>query len=164
MNTFSSYTNPIERNIMNESIPHLNIEVLENGCIRLENESMGDSYVVDLHPVHLRHIAEKTGLIRKMSASEADTMRTVGELKRRLLALQDRIDHLGNYLALHSDHKHADLSYETNYATATADICEAYCADFLPGDKAEAEENPTQTQNNPVGSDTQPAGLFELVA
>jgi hypothetical protein len=36
----------------------LKIEKFANGCIRLENESVGDSYVVDVHPVHLRYMAE----------------------------------------------------------------------------------------------------------
>lgn len=139
-----------------DSIPHLNIEVLKNGCIRLENELADDTYAVVLHPVQLRHIAEKTGLIRKMSASEADAVRTVTELQRRLLALQNRIGHLGSSLALHSDHKHADLSYERNYAAATADICDAYCADFSSNSVA----TPIETQKNPVGSDTQPTGFF----
>lgn len=85
-----------------DTIPHLNIEVLSNGMVRLENESMGESYAVDIHLIQLRHIAETVGLVRKMSAAEADTMRAVIELRRRLLALKDRIDHLGEYLALHS--------------------------------------------------------------
>jgi len=134
-----------------DTIPHLNIEVLPDGLIRLENESMGDSYTVDIHLIQLQHIAEKVGLVRKMSASEADAMRTMIELRRRLLALKDRIDHLGEFLALHSDHRHADLSYESNYATATADICEAYCADF-------AKNEPVKTQQE-VASPS-----FELVA
>lgn len=113
-----------------DTIPHLNIEVLPGGLVRLENESMGDNYAVDVHLVQLRHIAEKMGLVREVSASEADTVRKMLELQRRLLSLKDRIDHLGEYLALHSDHRHADLSYESNYATATADICDAYCADL----------------------------------
>lgn len=113
-----------------DTIPHLNIEVLPGGLIRLENESMGDSYAVDVHPLQIRHIAEKIGLVREVSAFDADPLRKVIELQRRLLALKDRIDHLGEYLALHSDHRHADLSYETNYATATADICDAYCSDL----------------------------------
>ena len=47
-----------------DSIPHLNIEVLPGGLIRLENESMGDSYADDIHLIQLRHIAEKLGLVR----------------------------------------------------------------------------------------------------
>lgn len=150
-----------------DTIPHLNIEVLPDGLIRLENESMGDSYAVDIHLIQLRHIAEKVGLVRKMSASEADAMRTVIELRRRLLALKDRIDHLGGYLALHSDHRHADLSYETNYATATADICDAYCADFEPTMQSQVTpDNANERQESNAGSVTAPlpSAQFDLVA
>ncbi|MDI1342417.1 hypothetical protein [Polaromonas sp.] len=148
-----------------DTIPHLNIEVLAGGLIRLENESMGDSYAVDIHLIQLRHIAEKVGLVRKMSASEADAMRTVIELRRRLLALKDRIDHLGEYLALHSDHRHADLSYETNYATATADICDAYCADFEPPLQSQVTPDNASDESN-AGNVTAPlpAAQFELEA
>lgn len=148
-----------------DTIPHLNIEVLAGGLIRLENESMGDSYAVDVHLIQLRHIAEKVGLVRKMSASEADAMRTVTELRRRLLALKDRIDHLGEYLALHSDHRHADLSYETNYATATADICDAYCADFEPTMQSQVTPDNASDETN-AGSVTSPlpGAQFDLVA
>ncbi|VTU29493.1 hypothetical protein H6CHR_03206 [Variovorax sp. PBL-H6] len=79
---------------MNEQIPHLNIETLPNGNIRVENESMGDSYVVDLHPMHLRFIAEHLGLVREMSASHADALRTVDKLGRRLRVLSERVEQL----------------------------------------------------------------------
>lgn len=91
---------------------------------------MGDSYIVDLHPIHLRYIAEKTGLVREVFASEADALRMVVKLKRRLLVLKARIDHLGQFLSCFSDSEHADLEYEQTYATATADICDEFCADL----------------------------------
>jgi hypothetical protein len=47
---------------MNTEISHLKIEKPANGCIRLENESVGDSYVVDVHPGQLRYMAEVSGL------------------------------------------------------------------------------------------------------
>ena len=79
-----------------DAIPHLNIEVLENGCIRLENESIDDSYVVDLHPVHLRHIAEKMGLI---ATSDTQALKTIATLQRRMQALRDRIESLADWMA-----------------------------------------------------------------
>ena len=117
-------------NNLNIDIPGISIEVLDNGNLRLEDKSYSEFAIVDIHPIHLRLMAEKLGFVREVSASEADTLRTCAELRRRLLALKERVDHLGEYLALHSDHRHADLTYETTYATATVDICEAYCADF----------------------------------
>ena len=139
-----------------DTIPHLNIEFLKGGLIRLENESMGDCYAVDIHPVQLRLLAEKAGIIRETSASEANTLRTNAELRRRLRSLKDRIDHLGEYLALHSDHRHADLTFETTYATATADICDAYCADFPSEDIA-----PSVQQRD---SEAGPAGDAQVTA
>ncbi len=118
-----------------DSIPHLNIEVLDNGNIRLENESMGDCYAVDVHPMHLRHIAEKMGLVE---TSNPQARKTIATLTRRLHVLRDRINHLGEYLALHSDSQHADLSYEQTYATATADIADEFCAE-LEGVQASTE-------------------------
>lgn len=112
---------------MNTEIPHLKIERLANGCIRLENESVtGDSYAVDIHLLHLRYIAEKLGLVRDMSASEADALRMVDKLARRIKLLAERINHLGEYLSLYSDSAHADLSYEQTYATATADLADEF--------------------------------------
>ena len=43
---------------MNEFIPHLTIEMLENGNFRLENETMGDSYAVG--PVDLSVVGGTT--------------------------------------------------------------------------------------------------------
>ena len=116
-------------NAFTDMIPHLSIEVLPGGLIRLENESMGDSYAVDMHPVQLRHIAEKMGLVE---SCDQYAEKTIATLQRRLLLLRDLNDHLAEYLALHSDSRHADLSYEQTYATATADIAEEFCADLDP--------------------------------
>lgn len=147
-----------------DTIPHLNIEVLSSGIIRLENESMGDSYVVDVHPLQLRHIAEKIGLVREVSAFDADNFRKVSELQRRLIALKDRIDHLGEYLALHSDHRHADLSYENSYATATADICDAYCADFGGNTVIPRDDKNQLSPDSATHIVVRASGQFELVA
>ena len=44
--------------------------------------------------------------------------------------LADRIDHLADFLGNHSDHKRADLSYETTYANASADIAAELVAEL----------------------------------
>ena len=84
--------------LFTDSIPHLNIEVLESGNIRLENESMGDSYIVDLHPVHLRHIAEKMGLA---AVSDPVAAKIIATLTRRLELLRVRIQKLDSWLWEH---------------------------------------------------------------
>lgn len=110
-----------------DAIPHLNIEVLPGGLIRLENESMGDSYVVDLHPVHLRHIAEKMGLVE---SSDPTAARTIATLQRRMLALRDRVDNITEWMEKFSDHKQADLTYEMTQLHALQDLACEWCLDF----------------------------------
>lgn len=116
---------------MNDSIPDLKIELMDDGIgdglILLEQESCGNVDRVSIHPIHLRYMAEKCGLV---ATSDPTAQRTIATLARRLVLLRDRIDNLGSYLANHSDHKHADLSYECTYATATADIAEEFCVDL----------------------------------
>ena len=73
------------------------------------------------HHLTAEHVNNKSG---PKAAKEIAT------LQRRMLVLRDRIDHLAEYLALHSDSQHADLSYEQTYATATADIADEFCAEL----------------------------------
>lgn len=131
---------------MNEKIPQLNIETLENGNIRLESESEGQRNVIDLHPIQLRLMAETTGLIRTPSAGEVESARRAATLKRRILVLKDRINHLQIWLCACSDTRHADLTYEQDYATATADICTEFCADLIDTVNAEAAPKPIGQQ------------------
>lgn len=116
-----------------EEVPQVDIELMANGNVRLTDKTdFSVDHSVDLHPIHLRLIAEKLGLVRQISASEADALRMVATLRRRMLVLKRRIDHLGSFLALHSDTAHADLTYEQDYAIATAEICDEFVADFEP--------------------------------
>ena len=143
-----------------DTIPHLNIEVLDNGNIRLENESMGDSYAVDIHPIHLRLLAEKLGL-SESSVVQAQT--TIATLTRRLHLLRERVAHLAHWLASHSDSQHADLSYEQIYATATADIADEFCAE-LQGKQActEAPKQAPERVNPATGTDTRQLSIDAL--
>lgn len=118
-------------NKINDQIPDLNIERIEDGngdgLILLEQESTGNIDRVAIHPIHLRYMAEKFGLV---VSSDPQAQKTIATLQRRLLMLNERVAHLANYLANHSDHKHADLMYEMTYARATADLSDEYCVDF----------------------------------
>ena len=116
---------------MNDSIPDLKIEHITDGVgdglIVLTQDNCGNVDSVAIHPMHLRYMAEKMGLIE---SSDPKAQKTIATLTRQLLALRERIDYLAGWLANHSDHKHADLSYELTYATATADIAEEFCYDL----------------------------------
>ena len=124
-----------------DAIPHLNIEVLPGGLIRLENESMGDSYVVDIHPVHLRHIAEKIGLIAETSASDAELLRTergrvaelqrdMGRYKRALLAIRERSEQLYQNIHRRTQEDAMDVGIEVAQAAALSDFSEHICIEF----------------------------------
>ena len=114
-----------------DQIPDLNIErILDGkgeGLILLEQDSGGNLDRVAIHPIHLRYMAEKFGLIE---TNDPKAQKTIASLSRRLNVLQDRIDHLADWLANNSDHAHADLSYERTYARATADIANEFCAEL----------------------------------
>lgn len=121
---------------MNDNIPELKIERIADdigdGLILLEQDNCGNIDRVAIHPIHLRYMAEKFGLIETSDPKAAET---IAKLERRLRMLRDRINHMGNYLANYSDHRHADLSYEVTYMTATADLADEFCAEFESTDK-----------------------------
>lgn len=148
-----------------DAIPHLNIEVLESGCIRLENESMGDSYTVDLHPVHLRHIAEKVGLVAEMSASDAELLRTERErvvdlertldrFKRSLLHFKVRAEQLHDNILSSSQRGHEDLGIEVAQSAALADFAEFVCIefedDFTPSPDSVVKSATTATKSESI--------------
>ncbi len=115
---------------MNERFEQLTIEIADDDkgrFIILRQEDCGNSDTVTIHPMHLRYMAAKFGLVE---TSDPQASKTIATLKRRLLVLHERIEFLQGYLANHSDHKHADLSYEVTYATATLDIADEFCAEF----------------------------------
>lgn len=113
---------------MTASFPSLTIETLPNGCLRLENESThGDGYVVDVHPIHLRHMVETLGLV---PTSDPNAWREIATMHRRMLVLLDRIAALDEMLGLCGSHE--DLSAEQAYSGATWDIAREYCHDIVP--------------------------------
>jgi hypothetical protein len=76
-----------------------------------------------MHPWQLRTVLEQFGLV----VADKDAEKQIATLERRLLVLRDRMARLQDYLANHSDRKHADLSFELTYATATMDIADEFC-------------------------------------
>ena len=93
-----------------------------------QEDGWGDEHEhsVIVHPYQLRHVCEHFGIL----AADEQAEKTIATLKRRLLALRDRIGSLEAYMAQHSDHKHADLSYEMVNLSAVADLADEWCADF----------------------------------
>lgn len=79
-----------------------------------------------VHPWQLRAVCEQFGII----ASDPEAARTIAVLQRRMLGLLDRINSLAKYMAEHSDHEHADLSYETTQLRALQDLAGEWCAEW----------------------------------
>lgn len=88
----------------------------------------GDLDKIYLHPWQLKAIQIDLGLI----SADHDAAKKIATLERRLLALRERMDTLHDHLCNNSDHKHADLTWEVTFATATLDIANEFCADFEP--------------------------------
>jgi len=117
---------------LNDNMPELKIEHLDDGygdgLILLTQDSGGNNDSVAIHPIHLRYMAEKMGLVE---SSDPTTHKTIVTLTRRMNLLRNRIEHLADWLENHSDGKHVDLSYGQIYATATAEIANEFCADLI---------------------------------
>lgn len=113
---------------MNEHISNLNIEFEDDGSVVLEQDCTGNISRVYLHPIQLRYLAEKAGLVESI---DPQALRTIAMLKRRLLVLRDRVDHLSGYMTDCSDTAHANLDYEISFINATADIAAEFCADLV---------------------------------
>ncbi len=86
-------------------------------------DACGHPANVCLYPRQLKAIQVDLGLI----AADHDADTKIATLERRLLALRERIDTLHDYLCNYSDHKHANLSWELTFATATLDIADEFC-------------------------------------
>lgn len=121
---------------MTEHIPHLNIETLDNGNLRLENESVGDSYVVDLHPIHVRLLAERLGLISIPNGPHADQLtsaeqaRDLDRVKRNMLRVRQHALQLQHSFATGADWKHADLTFEMCLINSLVDLLDMAVDDF----------------------------------
>lgn len=71
-----------------------------------------------VHPFQLRAVCDQFGII----ASDQQSAKTIATLQRRMVGLRERIDDLTDWMAKHSDHKHAELSYETTQLRALQDL------------------------------------------
>lgn len=108
-----------------DNIPELTIERMEDkqGClILLEQNSCGNIDRVAIHPVQLRYMAEKFGLIE---TSDPQAAKTIATLTRRLHLLRDRVKHLADAMTTNPS------KCQQDYAQATADIAGEFCAELV---------------------------------
>jgi len=126
---------------IDDFIPNLKIESNADGTVTLESEWTGNVDRVCIHPIHLRYLAEKMGLIQEVSAPDAELLRTergrVAELtrdldrtQRNMLRVRERALSLQHGFANDADWQHADLTHEMGLINALVDLLDMACSDF----------------------------------
>jgi hypothetical protein len=74
------------------NLPQLDVELLEGGNIRLEqNYGQGESGVIDLHPFQIRLIAESVGLLPAVNDDEQALKKRLGLIGKRLTLASMRL-------------------------------------------------------------------------
>lgn len=128
---------------------HLRVEWLNDkhgpAIMLTQQDGYDEANEVMVHPWQLRALCEHFGLV----TADPQAAKTIATLQRRMLALRDRIDALGDYMTNFSDHKHADLSHELNTVNLLADLADEWCADFQDATAAHpapATEQPAPSQ------------------
>jgi hypothetical protein len=104
-----------------------------------------------VHPWQLRAVCEQFGII----ASDPQASKTIATLQRRMVSLRERIDDLTYWMAKHSDHKHADLTYEMTQLRALQDLAGEWCGDFADNVRTESGQK-ADTSPKAIGRATQP--------
>lgn len=92
--------------------------------VRMTDEE--DSGLVESEPAPSQQVLRPTDA----GLTNVDRLKT---LARRLRTLAFHIDFLYDYIKNHSDHRHADLSFELVKVTALSEMADEFCAD-LPDD------------------------------
>ena len=123
-----------------------------------QQDGIEEPQSVLVHPWQLRAVCEQFDLI----ASDQQAAQTISTLQRRMVGLHDRIDDLADWMAKHSDHEHADLSYETTQLRALQDLAGEWCADFEEGLPEGFGEGPQQ-QTTPPECTSAPAAQASLL-
>lgn len=147
-----------------ECIPGLKIEANGDGTVTLEQEWSGNVDRVAIHTVHVRYLAEKLGMVREVSVSDAELLRTErghvaalrqenDRLKRNMLRLHAHALALQADFRENADFAHADLSHELSNINALVDLFDMAVDDFADDYTAhDPSGNPRVTQVEPSAS------------
>lgn len=133
---------------------HLSAEAVndEHGkaiMLTQQEDGYNEPNTVLVHPWQLRAVCEQFGII----ASDPQAAKVIATLQRRMKALHERIEALADWMAQHSDHRHADLSYETTQLHALLDLAGEWCADFdseKAGPAVESDSTPAECTSAPA--------------
>ncbi|WP_396179954.1 hypothetical protein [Flavobacterium sp.] len=116
---------------MDDDIPDLMIERIEDGhgegLIRLTQYDNGEHRCIVMHPLHLRYMAEKFGLV---PTADPVAAKRIAAGSRRLLVLRERVDHVAELLKDGAGDGLPARAYAQAYSAATAAIAAEFCADL----------------------------------
>ena len=105
---------------------HLTVEHLndkDGPGVMLRQTDGCDEQTIVIHPWQLVAACQYLGL----TISDPKAAKDIATLQRRMMALRDRIDGLAEWMEKHSDHKHADLTYEMTQLHALQDLACEWC-------------------------------------
>ncbi|MFN7156617.1 MAG: hypothetical protein ACK4OE_23375 [Acidovorax sp.] len=91
-----------------------------------QQDGIEEPHSVLVHPWQLRAVCQQFGII----ASDQQAAKTIATLQRRMQGLRARIDAITDWMTQHSDHRHADLTYEVTQLQALQDLASEWCAEF----------------------------------
>lgn len=150
-----------------EEIPQVDIELVSDGNVHVTDKTDFDGeHTVVLHPIHLRLIAEKLGFVGAMSDTEAQALRPVDKLTRRLNLLHQRIAQMDAWLWEHSDFDEADINVEVWFSRATLDLSTEFQAEIAEASRHVTprharSRSPSNAPENGGLQDTQKRGASE---
>ena len=138
---------------------HLTAEAVNDqhgeAILLTQQDGLEEPHSILVHPFQLRAVCEQFGII----ASDPQAAKSIATLQRRMVGLRERIDDLADWMAKHSDHAHADLSYETTQLRALQDLAGEWCADFDSEQAAPAVES----DSTPAECTSAPAAQASLL-
>ena len=136
---------------------HLTAEAVNDqhgrAILLTQQDGIDEPQSVLVHPFQLRAVCEQFGII----ASDLQAAKAIATLQRRMKALHERIEALADWMAQHSDHRHADLSHETTQLHALLDLAGEGCADFdseQAGPAVESDSTPAECTSAPAAQAT----------
>jgi len=152
---------------------------IEGDEINLEQDvGCGEVHQVTLHRIHLRLLAEKSGLC---PSADIEANRMIARLCRQVRLLAERIDRLDTMFLRVGEKGHEDVSEECAYSGASVELANEFCHD-LPDvepvtlghqcqpvtrdpasrDDGQPSTEPTTLENNAVSASSQAALPLEV--
>ena len=118
-----------------EKIYDLTVNIDPDGAVNLEQDAgCGEVERILLHPIHVRHLAEKVGLIREPDTDDrpsyAELQREISRLQRALIHIRGKVVDLHGNLLLTSGMGHEEIGRELDATALIWDMLDFVCADF----------------------------------